>query len=52
MLRHANPGCWGGSGEAAVLQPDAGKLYSQRSCANEKMNQTSYGADLVLEYEE
>lgn len=52
MLRHANPGCWGGGSEVAGLQHNAGKLYSQQSCTNEKMNQTSYGADLVLEFEE
>lgn len=52
MLRHTNPGCWGGVREVAGLQPDAGKLYSQRSCSNEKMNETSYGVDLVLKYEQ
>lgn len=52
MLRHTNPGCWGGIGEVAALQRDTGKLYTQRSCSNEKMNQTSYGVDLVQEYEE
>ena len=52
MLRHANPGCWGGVREVAGLQRDAGKLYSQWSCSNEKMNQTSYGVDLELKYEE
>lgn len=31
---------------------DTGKLYSQRSCSNEKMNQTSYGVDIVLKCEE
>lgn len=39
-------------GEVAVLQRDAGKLHSQRSCSNEKINQTSYGVGLVLKYEE
>lgn len=52
MLRRTNAGCRGGGGEVAGLRRDAGKLCSQRSCSNEKMNQPSYGVDLVLEYEE
>lgn len=52
MPKHTSAGCWGVTEEVAVLQRDAGKLYSQQSCSNEKMNQTSYGVDLVLKYEE
>lgn len=52
MPKHTSPGCWGITGEAAVLQREAGKLHSQQSCSNEKMSQTSYGVDLLLKYEE
>lgn len=51
MPKHTSPD-FGVGWRGAELQREAGKLHSQQSCSNERMNQTSYGVDLVLKYEE